>query len=67
MTEAAGSHNWNEEAIEKMAQDLATPWSDLNINLQSTLEENRRLAEDLMSWAIEYLGKVEGQSPSADC
>jgi hypothetical protein len=43
-----------------MVQDLATPWSELNISLQSTLEENRRLTEDVMSWAIEYLGKVEG-------
>ena len=56
-TEAAGSHNWNEEAIENMTRDLATPWSGLKTSLQSSLEENRVVTEELMSWAIEYLSR----------
>jgi hypothetical protein len=65
-TEAVGEHNWNEEAIERMVKDLAAPWQDLRSTLQRTLEDNNRLIEDLMNWAIEYLGKVEGKHFPSD-
>jgi len=51
-----GYHNWNEEAIEQMASELATPWQDLRITLLRILDDNCNMIENLIDWAIEYLG-----------
>ena len=60
-----GRHNWNEEAIEQMAGDLATPWQDLRSDLQRIFDDNYRMIENLMDWAIEYLDKAKSiLSPS---
>ena len=58
-TAAVGRHNWNEEAIKQMARDLAAPWQDLRSTLRSFLEDIDRLIEDLMDWAVDYLGKAD--------
>lgn len=56
-TPAAGSHIWNEEVIEKMIGDLAAPWRSLRSTLQNRHESTARSIEELMDWAIQYLGK----------
>jgi len=56
-TPAVGSHNWNEEAIEKMIRDLDAPWRKLRLKVQKRHESIVKSIEDLMDWAIDYLGK----------
>ena len=56
-TPAVGSHNWNEEAIERMIGDLAAPWQSLRSTLKNRHESTVLSIEDLMDWAIQYLGK----------
>lgn len=56
-TGAVGLHNWNEEAIEGMVQDLSGPWQGLCSVLVRRNERTVLLIEDLMDWAIQYLGK----------
>jgi hypothetical protein len=56
-TRAVGPHNWNEEAIERMAGHLAAPWQSLHSELHDRHERIEMLIEDLMDWAIQYLGK----------
>lgn len=51
--------NWNKEAIEQMVRDLAAPWQDLKCTLQKRLEEDSKLIEELMVWAIEHIGNAE--------
>lgn len=55
-TTAAGSHNWNEEAIERMVRDLAAPWQSLRSTLQNRHESIIIFVEELIDWAIQYLG-----------
>jgi hypothetical protein len=55
-TNAVGSHNWNEEAIEKMIGSLAAPWQNLRLTLQNWHDNITASIEDLMDWAIQYLG-----------
>ncbi|KAF4626102.1 hypothetical protein G7Y89_g12058 [Cudoniella acicularis] len=65
-TKVAGRHNWNEEAIEKMARDLATPWQHLKSTLQHDLEGNRNQIQEIMDWSIEYLDtELQNSSESA--
>jgi len=42
-----------------MASDLATPWQDLGSALHTELEGNKNRIEEVLNWAIEYLGKSE--------
>jgi hypothetical protein len=65
-TEKAGTHNWNEEAIEQMTRDLAVPWQNLRSTLQRNLENHTAIIEELMDWVIEYLGKADANLFSAD-
>jgi hypothetical protein len=55
-TVKVGSHNWNEEVIERMINDLAVPWQSLLSTLQERHERIVLLIEDLMDWAVRYLG-----------
>jgi len=54
-TEAVGSHNWNEEAIESMATALAAPWQTLTTTLQNQHDSADNLIQDLLDWAIDYI------------
>lgn len=42
-----------------MMRDLAIPWQDLRSNLHTDLEGAKTHVEELMDWAVEYLGTVE--------
>ncbi|PMD51050.1 uncharacterized protein K444DRAFT_543887 [Hyaloscypha bicolor E] len=54
-TATVGSHNWNEEAIERMIRDLTSPWQRLRTTLQNQHGSIARSIEDLMDLAIQYL------------
>jgi hypothetical protein len=54
-TKKAGAHNWNEEAIDKMVQDLAVPWENFCSTLQDRHESTSSSIEDLIDWAIDYI------------
>jgi hypothetical protein len=56
-TKAVGSHNWNEEAIERMVADLDAPWQTLRSTLTNQYENATTVIEDLMEWVIQHLGK----------
>lgn len=55
-TQAVGSHIWNEEIIEIMVGDLAAGWQSLHSTLQSQHEGTVISIQDVMDWAIQYLG-----------
>jgi hypothetical protein len=57
-TNAVGPHNWNEEVIERMVRDLSAPWQGLRSILRSRNDRTVLLIDDLMDWAIQYLGKL---------
>lgn len=55
-TGAIGSRNWNEEAIDKMARDLTTPWQGLKSTVENMHEGIIESIEKLTDWMTEYLG-----------
>ncbi|KAF7549239.1 hypothetical protein G7Z17_g6514 [Cylindrodendrum hubeiense] len=56
-TPAAGSHNWNEEAIDGMVKDLKRPWKTLCSHLVDQETQVESLVEELTDWSIQYLGR----------
>jgi hypothetical protein len=56
-TGAIGSRNWNEEAIDKMARDLTTPWQGLKSTVENMHEGIIESIEKLTDWMTEYIGK----------
>ncbi|KAH7161710.1 hypothetical protein EDB81DRAFT_683686 [Dactylonectria macrodidyma] len=54
-TPAAGKHNWNEEAIDGMVQDLKNPWRAFRAIISYREAEIEKLIEELTDWSIEYL------------
>jgi len=58
-TPLVGRHNWNEEAINQMTRDLATPWQNLKCTIQSSVVRDINLVEVLIDAAIEYIGKSD--------
>jgi hypothetical protein len=57
-TKAVGSHNWNEESIESMTRDLVGPWGNFRLAVQERNERTTASIEDLIDWAIQYLGEL---------
>ena len=55
-TQAVGFHSWNEEAIEVMVGDLAASWQNFRSTLRSRHQSTKVSVEDLIDWAIQYLG-----------
>lgn len=58
-TPKARRHNWNEEAMKAMVQDMTDPWH----NFQVVLNEERgseivTSIQAVMDWAVEYLGML---------
>jgi hypothetical protein len=43
--------------IEGMANDLSSPWEDLQVNLEHQAEATVDLIDDLFGWAVDFLGK----------
>jgi hypothetical protein len=67
-TAMVGSHNWNEEAIERMIRDLTSPWQRLRTTLQNQYGSITRSIEDLIDLAIQYLGESQELSYAiGDC
>ena len=56
-TASVGSHNWNEEAVHKMASDLITPWQNLKSTTERRFERDIESIETLMDHVIGYIGK----------
>ncbi|CAM1503171.1 Fc.00g079470.m01.CDS01 [Cosmosporella sp. VM-42] len=54
-TPVAGEHNWNEEAISEMAEDLEDPWQELCSSLQQRQVDLTNFAETVTNNAIERL------------
>ncbi|KAK3381146.1 hypothetical protein B0H63DRAFT_474992 [Podospora didyma] len=57
---AGGYHNWNEEAIVCMANDLAEPWTNFESSLGGILDRILMSIGEIMDWSIEYLGTELG-------
>lgn len=56
-TPAAGKHNWNEEAINQMVQDLKRPWEALCSCIEDREVEAEVLLENLTDWSIQLFGE----------
>ncbi|KAH8648902.1 hypothetical protein BGZ60DRAFT_422535 [Tricladium varicosporioides] len=54
-TEKVGQHNWNAEAINKMASDLETPWQNLESTFQRSLEQDIESIQVLVDQVIKYI------------
>ncbi|KAM0427908.1 hypothetical protein ACHAPT_007367 [Fusarium lateritium] len=52
-TPAVGPHNWNEEAIDGMVQDLEDPWQDLCSSLQDRQTSLVQRVDDMLDTAAE--------------
>ncbi|KAK7422488.1 hypothetical protein QQZ08_009478 [Neonectria magnoliae] len=65
-TPAAGKHNWNEEAIEKMVQDLKIPWEALCSCVENREVKAGELLEDLTDWSTQLLEDDLGIPEIAD-
>jgi hypothetical protein len=57
-TKAVQSHNWNEEAIDRMVRDLAIPWQSFRSTVQDLQNGTTRLIDESIEKAIQYLGKL---------
>ncbi|KAK5663817.1 hypothetical protein OQA88_20 [Cercophora sp. LCS_1] len=64
-TAKAGYHNWNEEAIETMAQELSDPWSTFEEVLSDTFEVATTFINEGLDSAAGHLGDMpEGYESS---
>ncbi|KAK3682814.1 hypothetical protein B0T22DRAFT_444981 [Podospora appendiculata] len=55
-TERAGTHNWNQEIIQRMVHDLHGHWSELRSALSNRQADLASLVEESMDWAVAFLG-----------
>lgn len=54
-TPVAGSHNWNQEAVSAMAEDLRSPWRRFRDAVAGFQDEIERDLTNLTNWATEHL------------
>ncbi|KAM7215631.1 hypothetical protein V8F06_009018 [Rhypophila decipiens] len=55
-TNAVGSRNWNQEAMERMVRDMTTPWTDFCHSITDEhIGSMTTIIEEAMDWAIELV------------
>ena len=52
-----GCHDWNEEAMAVMTQDLEDPWDALYQSIGTFGDEVMSTVSHAMEWAVNHLGK----------
>ncbi|KAI0540336.1 hypothetical protein GGR58DRAFT_460959 [Xylaria digitata] len=62
-TAAIGRRSWNEEMIEKMADDLSLPWEQLRTTLDQQGEDITEFIDDVFEEADEFLDTELDDSP----
>ncbi|KAK8079217.1 hypothetical protein PG994_003024 [Apiospora phragmitis] len=61
----APRHDWNEEAIEAMVEDLTPLWSQLCDSAEEIHEQLIAQVQELMIWAVQYLEiEMDDSSPA---
>ncbi|KAK8096503.1 hypothetical protein PG999_012447 [Apiospora kogelbergensis] len=66
-TPKVGSHDWNQEAIEAMVEELTPLWSQLCRSLEQSHGQLISQVQELMAWATQYLDtELDVSSPSMD-
>ena len=65
-TRAVGFHDWNEEVIQGMVNDLTGPWQGLRSALLSRHMHVSNSIESSTDGAIEYLGKTPSITDEID-